>query len=128
MMERLQSSRGQLDASVAAQRQLVADASHELRTPVTSLKTNIEVLLASKFLSEDEHQLLVDLVEQADELTELVGDLIELSRGDLRSAPSRMFGLTASSRRQSNVHNGASSRRTSRPISSPCQCEGHRSD
>ena len=83
MMERLQSSREQLDASVAAQRRLVADASHELRTPVTSLMTNIEVLLASKFLSEDEHQLLVDVVEQADELTELVGDLIELARGDL---------------------------------------------
>jgi two-component system sensor histidine kinase MprB len=83
MMERLQFSREQLDASVAAQRQLVADASHELRTPVTSLKTNIEVLLASTFLSEDDQQLLVDVVEQADELTELVGDLIELSRGDL---------------------------------------------
>jgi two-component system sensor histidine kinase MprB len=84
MMGRLESSREQLDASVAAQRQLVADASHELRTPVTSLKTNVEVLLASKSLSEDEqHLLLVDVVEQADELTELVGDLIELSRGDL---------------------------------------------
>ena len=35
---------GALDASVHAQRQLVADASHELRTPVTSLRTNIEVL------------------------------------------------------------------------------------
>ena len=35
---------GALDASVHAQRQLVADASHELRTPVTSLRTNIEIL------------------------------------------------------------------------------------
>ena len=83
MLERLQFSREQLDASVAAQRQLVADASHELRTPVTSLKTNIEVLLASQSLTEDDHQLLGDVVEQADELTDLVGDLIELSRGDL---------------------------------------------
>ena len=46
MLERLQSSRAALDDSVRAQRQLVADASHELRTPVTSLRTNIEVLLA----------------------------------------------------------------------------------
>ena len=45
MLERLQSSRDELDDSVRAQRQLVADASHELRTPITSLRTNIEVLL-----------------------------------------------------------------------------------
>ena len=36
-----------LEGSVEAQRRLVADASHELRTPVTSLRTNIEVLLAT---------------------------------------------------------------------------------
>ena len=41
-----------LEGSVAAQRRLVADASHELRTPVTSLRTNIEVLLAGEDLPE----------------------------------------------------------------------------
>ncbi len=45
MLDRLEGSRAELDESVRAQRQLVADASHELRTPVTSLRTNIEVLL-----------------------------------------------------------------------------------
>jgi two-component system sensor histidine kinase MprB len=86
MLETLQHSRSELDASVTAQRQLIADASHELRTPVTSLRTNIEVLLESDHLElEDRRQLLADVVEQSDELTALVNDLIELARGDLRT-------------------------------------------
>ena len=84
MIERLERSRSALDESVQAQRQLVADASHELRTPVTSLRTNIEVLLAGGKLSdEDRHRLLADVVEQSEELSGLVADLIELARGDL---------------------------------------------
>ncbi len=84
MLERLQGSRADLDDSVRAQRQLVADASHELRTPVTSLRTNIEVLLAGGELRDDDRRrLLADVVEQSEELSALVGDLIELARGDL---------------------------------------------
>jgi two-component system sensor histidine kinase MprB len=83
MLDRLESSRIALDESVRAQRQLVADASHELRTPVTSLRTNIEVLLAGGELSDDERQrLLADVVEQSEELSALVSDLIDLARGD----------------------------------------------
>src|SRR5205807_3516087 len=83
MMERLQGSRAALDESVRAQRQLVADASHELRTPVTSLRTNIEVLLAGGELSDEERRrLLHDVVEQTEELSALVNDLIDLARGD----------------------------------------------
>jgi two-component system sensor histidine kinase MprB len=84
MIERLQGSRAALDESVRAQRQLVADASHELRTPVTSLRTNIEILLDGGELSEeDRRRLLTDVVEQSEELSALVNDLIELARGDL---------------------------------------------
>jgi two-component system, OmpR family, sensor histidine kinase MprB len=85
MLERLETSRTALDESVQAQRQLVADASHELRTPVTSLRTNIELLLAGEHeLSEAERRrMLADVVEQSEELSLLVGDLIELARGDL---------------------------------------------
>lgn len=86
MLDTLQASRAALDRSVSSQRQLVADASHELRTPVTSLRTNIEVLMEPGRLAEDERRaLLADLVEQTEELTALVGDLIELARGDERS-------------------------------------------
>jgi two-component system sensor histidine kinase MprB len=83
MLERLETSRAQLDASVIAQRQLVADASHELRTPVTSLRTNIEVLLSGAELEDDDRtRLLTDVVEQSEELSNLVSDLIEVARGD----------------------------------------------
>jgi two-component system sensor histidine kinase MprB len=85
MLDRLEGSRAALDDSMRAQRQLVADASHELRTPVTSLRTNIEVLLAVQDLDpEERRRLLADVVEQSEELTALVGDLIELARGDER--------------------------------------------
>jgi two-component system sensor histidine kinase MprB len=84
MLDRLSSSRAALDDSVRSQRQLVADASHELRTPVTSLRTNIEVLLAGGELGDEERRhLLDDVVEQSEELSQLVSDLIEVARGDL---------------------------------------------
>jgi two-component system sensor histidine kinase MprB len=72
---------GALEASSQAQRQLVADASHELRTPLTSLRTNIEVLArGNKLAPEDRDRLLQDVIEQIDEMTALIGELIELAR------------------------------------------------
>jgi len=71
-----------LQASLEAQRQLVADASHELRTPLTSLRTNIEVLEGGRELAaEDRRRLLADVRSELEELTVLVGDLVELGRG-----------------------------------------------
>jgi two-component system sensor histidine kinase MprB len=70
-----------LERSVDAQRQLVADASHELRTPLASLRTNIEVLQRADGLpAADRADLLRDLVTQTDELTNLVADVVDLSR------------------------------------------------
>jgi two-component system sensor histidine kinase MprB len=83
MLDALQRSMGALDASVHAQRQLVADASHELRTPVTSLRTNIEILQQEQDMAPAERQrLLGDVVEQIEELTLLMNDLIELARDE----------------------------------------------
>jgi two-component system sensor histidine kinase MprB len=72
-----------LDRSLAAQRQLVADASHELRTPLTSVRTNIEVLARTDELPEAERErLLADVVGQLEELTAIVADVVELARGN----------------------------------------------
>jgi two-component system sensor histidine kinase MprB len=83
MLDTLDRSRRALDDSVHAQRQLVADASHELRSPVTALRTNIEVLLAGGELAPDDRdRLLEDVRAETEELTALITDVIELARGD----------------------------------------------
>lgn len=76
-----------LDVSRQQQAQLVADAGHELRTPLTSLRTNIEVLMRAQQLPESERaELLSDVRGQLEELTTLVGDVVELARQDEQSA------------------------------------------
>ncbi|MEU2004741.1 HAMP domain-containing sensor histidine kinase [Rhodococcus sp. NPDC019627] len=76
------------------QSRLVADAGHELRTPLTSLRTNMELLIASSrpgaphIPDEDMAELRTDVVAQIEELSTLVGDLVDLARED---APETVF-------------------------------------
>ena len=79
---------GAVAESQERQRRLVADAGHELRTPLTSMRTNLELLLASErpdspTLSDvDKVEIQSDVRAQLDELTTLIGDLVELARED----------------------------------------------
>ncbi|HEY9414630.1 MAG TPA: HAMP domain-containing sensor histidine kinase [Pseudonocardia sp.] len=79
---------GAVAAAQEQQRRLVADAGHELRTPLTSLRTNVELMLAASqpgaaTLSEtDRKEIFDDVNGQIQELTTLVGDLVELARAD----------------------------------------------
>jgi two-component system, OmpR family, sensor histidine kinase MprB len=71
-----------LERSVEAQRHLVADASHELRTPIASLRANIQTLEHDQQLPAAESESLrADILQQLDELTSLVADIVELARG-----------------------------------------------
>jgi two-component system, OmpR family, sensor histidine kinase MprB len=66
-----------LESSVESQRQLVADAGHELRTPIASLRANIQVLGEAERLPESERESLrADIVSELDELTALVADVV----------------------------------------------------
>nr|EMP10847.2 histidine kinase [Gordonia sp. NB41Y] len=70
------------------QARLVADAGHELRTPLTSLRTNLELLIASSapgapaVPAADMVELRSDVMAQIEELSTLVGDLVDLARAD----------------------------------------------
>lgn len=83
-----------LAESRSRQSRLVADAGHELRTPLTSLRTNMELLIASgrpgapRIPEQDMAELRSDVVAQIEELSTLVGDLVDLARED---APENVF-------------------------------------
>ena len=79
-----------LERSESAQRRLVADASHELRTPLATLRTNIETLGRTEDLDPAERKRLVaDLTQELEEMTELVGDVVELARAPGQDAIAR---------------------------------------
>jgi two-component system sensor histidine kinase MprB len=70
-----------LGTSRDAQRQLVADASHELRTPLTSIRANVELLERARGMPDGERAAVLSSVRgQLEDLTVLVGDLVDLAR------------------------------------------------
>jgi two-component system sensor histidine kinase MprB len=80
-----------LDESQRAQRRLAADAGHELRTPLTSLRANVDLLIRSNQTGRPlpphkRDALLGSLQAQTQELTSLIGDLLELSRPEVAQA------------------------------------------
>ncbi|MEV7775235.1 HAMP domain-containing sensor histidine kinase [Kitasatospora sp. NPDC086791] len=69
------------------QTRLIADAGHELRTPLTSLRTNVDLLIRSNDTGRPlppatKTKLLGNMKAQMQELTVLIGDLLQLSRPD----------------------------------------------
>jgi len=68
------------------QKRFVADASHELKTPLTSMKVEAEVLLRSKNFTVDEYkEFAVSVREEVNRLTELTTDLLDIARSDSNS-------------------------------------------
>ena len=88
LSQRFNAMLGAVAESQERQRRLVADAGHELRTPLTSMRTNLELLLASErpdaptLSDQDKAEINADVRAQLDELTTLIGDLVELARED----------------------------------------------
>ncbi|HEV3127412.1 MAG TPA: HAMP domain-containing sensor histidine kinase [Solirubrobacteraceae bacterium] len=71
-----------LERSIDSQRHLVADASHELRTPIAALRSNIQIFLdAGRLPPEERVSLQASILAELDELTQIVADVVELARG-----------------------------------------------
>lgn len=79
-----------LEDAFAQQRRLVADASHELGTPLAVIRAEAEIALARPTRAEDEYRAALGVVREAGErLSRVVDDLLFLARADGGPVPLR---------------------------------------
>ena len=71
-----------LEAAFAQVRRFSADASHELKTPLTVLRGEIEVALRNRRDPAEYERVLWAVLEEVESMTRLVDDLLLLSRAD----------------------------------------------
>ena len=77
-----------IEASFEQQRRFVADASHELRTPVAILRGEVEVTLARPDRSPEEYrETLATLRDESRRLARIIEDLFTLTRADAGQYP-----------------------------------------
>ena len=79
LAESFNSMLSSLELSREQQRRLVADASHQLRTPLTSLRMRTELLLRDDELTDEQRRLLSGSLSDAALLTDLTSDLVDLA-------------------------------------------------
>jgi heavy metal sensor kinase len=71
-----------LEQSLMRQRRFVADASHELRTPVTVIRSKTDLALLQVFPPEDYVDIFRTIHAEAERLGHLISDLLALARAD----------------------------------------------
>jgi heavy metal sensor kinase len=76
-----------LDSTFSRQRRFVADASHELRTPVSAIRSMTDVALLNEKSPAEYVGVLWGINAEAERLGRLIGDLLALARDDEAQTP-----------------------------------------
>ncbi len=88
---------GRLEAGLQRERDFVADAGHELRTPLALLRTELELALRQGQSKEELREALRVSVEEVDRLAQLADDLLLIARYDRGRLPLRVESVDARS-------------------------------
>jgi heavy metal sensor kinase len=83
LIETLNEMISRLDQSFHQIKQFSTDASHELKTPLTILKGEVEVMLRRERTSDEYEQTLRSNLEEINRMSQIVDDLLFLSRSDI---------------------------------------------
>jgi signal transduction histidine kinase len=83
MLSRLEAVQAELAGALDGQRRFMAEASHQLRTPLTSLRGNLDILARNPGMPAGEQAAAVaELRAEAERMSRLVDGLLHLARGD----------------------------------------------
>lgn len=113
LVELLNEMLGRIDAAFATQRRFVADASHELRSPLSNLRGTVEVALRHPRSADDYRDTLGVALAEIERLGRLVQSLLTLSRAGAGRLPleRRPTDLVAIARRAVDAHGARASGR-----------------
>jgi two-component system OmpR family sensor kinase len=79
-----------LDQALAAQRRIIADVGHELRTPITAIRGELEIALRSNRTADEYRKVLQSCLEEAEHLSTMDETLLLLARleaGEHKTVP-----------------------------------------
>ncbi len=82
LTEVFNSMMARLEVSVSQVREFTLNASHELKTPLTVMRTQIESAMLSEFIPPAQRELLVNQLEEIQRLTKIVNSLMFLAKAD----------------------------------------------
>jgi two-component system OmpR family sensor kinase len=80
LAEEIENSSAELHEEERRKSRFVSDVSHELRSPLTGIRLAAETLLDGGVEDSDEKRFLATIIREADRLTGLANDLLELQR------------------------------------------------
>jgi signal transduction histidine kinase len=122
---------GRLEASFAALRRFTADASHELKTPLTVLRADIERAMTTPQGSTDQLVALEEALQEAARMADLVESLLTLARADegrfdLHREPVEMEPLVREVVETANILGEVAGLQVSTPVIQPVTVLGDR--
>jgi heavy metal sensor kinase len=93
LIETINGMIARLEGSFKRMAEFTADASHELKTPLCAMRGEAEVLLTKERKTEEYQEGLSHFIEQFDQLSQMINDLILLSKFDAAQLELKMVPL-----------------------------------